>query len=691
MSLSLFNHVGIYGAGVLKNKWIQQFIGSSIHLIGFSAVFFKKKPDFVVIWGRKPSAIRGMHYAKKNKSKICTIEDGFIRSVGLGADGYDALSMVVDFSGIYFDAHQSSDLECLINNGDDQKERALALIEMIQNYELSKYNHAPVVKLVLERKENILVIDQTFGDQSICYSGADAASFQRMLDIAIKNHPDATIWVKTHPEVTSNIKKGHLSGVLVHDNVRLLTDLMNPIALLKQMDEVYVVCSHMGFEALILGKKVHCFGVPWYSGWGLTDDTHATLYILNGRRNVPRSLTQLITAAYFNYARYVNPITEKRCEIEDIIHILIEQKKWNDLLRGRVALVGFSPWKRRFIKDFLKLPSVDLRFFKSFKAVVSEDFDHLVVWGSADIPNTLDHNAKKFWRMEDGFVRSVGLGAFLIRPVSIVLDDVGIYYDSTCASRLDHLLSHIHLSSIKCHEAQLLIEKIVGDGLSKYNVGSVVSSDPWSWVEPERLRILVPGQVEDDASIRMGARDICDNESLLTTVRSAYPDAFIIYKPHPDVVAGLRKGHVNNPVRRQLADIVVTDLAMPICLKYVDQVHTMTSLTGFEALLRGVRVFCYGMPFYAGWGLTVDRHHHNNRVRHLTLEELVYGVFKEYPLYSIQKETSLCAMMDAIEYVATHRNDQLSSVQHALSRLIRFRVKFLGKLKKSRADAKRHT
>ena len=97
------------------------------------------------------------------------------------------------------------------------------------------------------------------------------------------------------------------------------------------------------------------------------------------------------------------------------------------------------------------------------------------------------------------------------------------------------------------------------------------------------------------------------------------------------------------------------------------------------------------MPFYAGWGLTVDRHHHNNRVRHLTLEELVYGVFKEYPLYSIQKETSLCAMMDAIEYVATHRNDQLSSVQHALSRLIRFRVKFLGKLKKSRADAKRHT
>jgi capsular polysaccharide export protein len=683
--------MGVYGIGVWRTRWLQQFVGLPVHLINVPFRFFEQKTDCIAVWGRRPSALGGIDYAQKNNIPVCTLEDGFIRSVGLGADGYDALSMVVDFSGIHFDANQPSDLEILIGRGEDQKERALALIKSITDHELSKYNHAPVVRYGLNSKKNILVVDQTLGDRSIVYSGAESASFQRMLDVAIKNHPDATIWIKTHPEVTSTLKKGHFVDVLQHQYLRLLTELSNPIALLKQMDEVYVVCSHLGFEALMLGKKVHCFGVPWYAGWGLTNDRYAPLHVLRGRRQVSRSLTQLVTAAYFNYARYVSPVTEQRCEIEDVIPALIEQKKWNDLLRGKVVLIGFSPWKRRFIKSFLKLPSVDLFFHQRTSNLSVDGFDHVVVWGSSRLPSKIDCKTQKVWRMEDGFVRSVGLGAFLIRPVSIVLDDIGIYYDSTGPSRLDQLLNGVCLSESQHGDARLLIDKIVHDGLSKYNVGSVVSHDPWQDIQPNRRRILVPGQVEDDASIRMGTRDVCDNESLLMLVRKTHPDAFIIYKPHPDVVAGLRKGHVACPVQRRLADVIVTDLAMPICLKYVDEVHTMTSLTGFEALLRGVHVVCYGVPFYAGWGLTVDRHPHLERIRDLSLEELVYGVFKEYPLYCVQKKAALCGMMDAIKYVSVHRADQPSYVQHTLSRLIRIRIKFLGKLKQSRAYAKRHT
>ena len=51
-------------------------------------------------------------------------------------------------------------------------------------------------------------------------------------------------------------------------------------------------------------------------------------------------------------------------------------------------------------------------------------------------------------------------------------------------------------------------------------------------------RILVPGQVEDDASIRLGTRDICTNLALLRSTREQNPDAIVIYKPHPDVEAG---------------------------------------------------------------------------------------------------------------------------------------------------------
>ena len=44
------------------------------------------------------------------------------------------------------------------------------------------------------------------------------------------------------------------------------------VAATRPVDAVYVVTSTMGFEALLVGKPVTTFGVPWYAGWGVTDD-----------------------------------------------------------------------------------------------------------------------------------------------------------------------------------------------------------------------------------------------------------------------------------------------------------------------------------------------------------------------------------------------------------------------------------
>jgi capsular polysaccharide export protein len=56
--------------------------------------------------------------------------------------------------------------------------------------------------------------------------------------------------------------------------------------------------------------------------------------------------------------------------------------------------------------------------------------------------------------------------------------------------------------------------------------------------------VLVVGQVEDDASIRLGAGVVRTNLGLLTAAAHANPGARIIYKPHPDVEAGLRPGTI---------------------------------------------------------------------------------------------------------------------------------------------------
>ena len=65
----------------------------------------------------------------------------------------------------------------------------------------------------------------------------------------------------------------------------------------------------------------------------------------------------------------------------------------------------------------------------------------------------------------------------------------------------------------------------------------------------------------------------------------------------------------------------------------MDALHVLTSLAGFEALLRGVEVHCWGLPFYAGWGLTQDQLDCPRRGRSLPLEALVHGTLIDYPRY----------------------------------------------------------
>ena len=114
---------------------------------------------------------------------------------------------------------------------------------------------------------------------------------------------------------------------------------------------------------------------------------------------------------------------------------------------------------------------------------------------------------------------------------------------------------------------------------------------------------------------------------------TARPDSYLIYKPHPDVVARLRREGSEDAQAAQWCDEIVTDVAMGELLNEVDEVQVMTSLAGFEALLRGKRVVCHGSPFYAGWGLTDDTLQHPRRTRRLGLDELVAASLILYPLY----------------------------------------------------------
>lgn len=253
----------------------------------------------------------------------------------------------------------------------------------------------------------------------------------------------------------------------------------------------------------------------------------------------------------------------------------------------------------------------------------------LAVWGMRAIPEDVAARGVEVVRLEDGFLRSVGLGADLVRPLSWAVDWRGMYYDATHPSDLEILLSKTEFTDAMRARAATLRERIVDAGLTKYNVGAA------AWRRPAGLKrvILTPGQVESDAALDYGAPGIRTNLGLLQAVRKANPDAYVVYKPHPDVVAGLRARGSAEETAGQWCDEIVEDASLDELFSQVDEVHVLTSLSGFEALLRGRRVTCYGQPFYAGWGLTADILPISRRMRRLTLDELVAGALVLYPYY----------------------------------------------------------
>lgn len=306
----------------------------------------------------------------------------------------------------------------------------------------------------------------------------------------------------------------------------------------------------------------------------------------------------------------------------------------------RVFMVGFPAWRAHNLGKLLSLHPESVRSVRDATHLPHHGCgsgDRVVWWGATpprELVGVTQACGAQLLHVEDGFVRSVGLGSDLIRPQSLVLDERGLYFDATRASDLEHLLSHRAFTDDDLERARLVRAFIVTHGITKYNLEP---REAVRWTSAGRRIVLVPGQVEDDASIRLGCTTVRTNLALLEAARSARPDAFIVYKPHPDVLSGNRRGRIALGAVRQWADHIEAHASVVSCIDACDEVHTMTSLCGFDALLRQKRVFTYGQPFYAGWGLTDDRAKAGSafarRTRRLTLDELVSGALLHYPIY----------------------------------------------------------
>jgi len=322
-------------------------------------------------------------------------------------------------------------------------------------------------------------------------------------------------------------------------------------------------------------------------------------------------------------------------DVRRVVEILSDWRRFVDANKGLAAASGMAFWKREVMRHFLwdgerSPPFLGVR---NGLAVAKRQGRALAIWPSRVPPATgaqADATGVKLARVEDGFLRSRGLGAALHPPGSVVVDRRGLYYDAGRPSDLEYLLATRDYPDALTERAARLRARICATGVSKYGAqGADILPLPEG-----RRTILAVGQVDDDLSVKLGGAGVSGNLDFLARVRQSEPDAWIVYRPHPDVQAGHRRGHLTQAEMLRHADAVDSGSALMPLVERVDAVHVLSSLTGFEALIRGRAVTVHGMPFYAGWGLTRDLAPPcPRRGRALTLDQLVAGALILYPRY----------------------------------------------------------
>lgn len=187
-------------------------------------------------------------------------------------------------SDVYYNFEKESNIETILRSNwmptEEQWRIANLAIEMINKYGITKYSeHPPVSQSMIGGSyKNILLVDQPIDDESVLLGSANEQTFDDMLLYAFDTYMYANIYVKLHPDTIDGKKEGYLQKLLKkhglddHPSIKVIDTHCNITSFFHFVQEVLVVTSQVGFEALLRDKSVRCFGMPFYSGWGLTTD-----------------------------------------------------------------------------------------------------------------------------------------------------------------------------------------------------------------------------------------------------------------------------------------------------------------------------------------------------------------------------------------------------------------------------------
>lgn len=231
-----------------------------------------------------------------------------------------SLGFIFDDMGYYFDSRQPSRLEKNLNDpnwslSSSDFDRVRALIDEIIEKKITKYNKYQGSGSASIPEGIVLVVDQKRNDASILLGGATPRIFDKMLEAALQENPGRKIFIKPHPD---NIFEAGGDKFTEGPDWQIVDENVSLGEAMERADIVYTVSSQVGFEALLRGKRVVTFGLPFYAGWGLTDDRQCI-----SRRVAKRTVEELFFAACIELSVYINPTTGQQTTLENTIDRLV--------------------------------------------------------------------------------------------------------------------------------------------------------------------------------------------------------------------------------------------------------------------------------------------------------------------------------------------------------------------------------
>ena len=240
------------------------------------------------------------------------------------------------------------------------------------------------------------------------------------------------------------------------ENANVVTGCCDPWHLLGGAERVYAdAADELALIASIAGVPVRSVGT---GSFGALDEGGSS----------QSALLEIFRTAVVEPYGFVSPFGGESLSPDKAIELCAFWRNLVDKNRGIAAALGFATWKRSTIEPLLWAGSAPVAFASSPRGDPAGR--SVAVWKSrVDTGRlaALERTGSPLVEVEDGFIRSVGLGADCVPPLSIVVDHLGIYFDPGRESDLERLLQDGGFAADLLDRAKAMRELIVSQGVSK--------------------------------------------------------------------------------------------------------------------------------------------------------------------------------------------------------------------------------